>query len=55
MKNQQARANRRFVKGKTIIGVDPAKGKHQCCVLDPDAEQQVKFFSIQVSRKGLIA
>lgn len=52
MKNQQAHANRRLVKGKTIIGVDPAKGKHQCCVLDPDAERQVKSFSIQVSRKG---
>ena len=53
MKNQQARANRHSVKGKTIIAVDPAKGMHQCCVLDPDAEQQLKSFSIPVSRKGL--
>jgi transposase len=52
MKNQQATANRHSIKGKTIIAFDPAKGKHECCVLDPDAEQQLKSFSVAVSRDG---
>ena len=43
---------RRFIQGKTIIGIDPAKGKHQAALLDADGLPLGKSFSFATAYKG---
>ncbi len=44
--------NRQRLLGKTMIGIDPAKSKHQAVVLRPDGSVSGKSFSFKVSHTG---
>lgn len=52
MRTQSMQTRRRFILGKTIIGIDPAKGKHQAALLDPDGLPIGKSFSFATTYKG---
>ena len=41
-----------FYNGKTIIGIDPAKSKHQAVVITPEGATAGKSFSFAVSHTG---
>lgn len=49
---EKMQENRQCLKGKTIIGIDPAKSKHQALVLRPDGSISGKSFSFAVSHTG---
>ena len=44
--------NRQRLQGKTIIGIDPAKSKHQALVLQPDDTVSGKSFSFATTHTG---
>jgi hypothetical protein len=48
----QLQNNRRLIDGKTIVGIDPAKLKHQAAVIDAARNQLGKSFSFSVSFDG---
>ena len=43
---------KREIAGKKVIGIDPAKEKHQVTVIDEQGIQMGNSFSINVSHKG---
>ncbi len=52
MQTRQLQTKRRFIQGKTIIGIDPAKGKHQAALLDKDGLPIGKSFSFATTYQG---
>lgn len=52
MRTQSMQTRGRFIRGKTIIGIDPAKGKHQAALLDADGLPIGKSFSFATTYKG---
>jgi len=52
MKNKQLQAKRRFIHDKTIIGIDPSKGKHQAIVINSMGEPIGNSFSFDHSFMG---
>jgi hypothetical protein len=45
-------SKQQLIAGKYIIGVDPAKNKHQAVVLDPSGLPLGKSFAFDVSYEG---
>ena len=43
---------RQFILNKIVIGIDPAKRKHQVAILDENGIQQGKSFSFENSSEG---
>jgi len=52
MKATQLQQKRSMIDGKIIIGIDPAKVKHQAAVIDATGMQLGKSFSFDVSYEG---
>jgi len=52
MKLQYLETKRHYISDKFIIGIDPAKHKHQVMVLDPEGIPVGKSFSFQNSYNG---
>ena len=52
MKSVQLQHKRSLINGKTIVGIDPAKTKHQAAVIDTHGVQLGKSFSFDVSLDG---
>jgi transposase len=52
MKTIQLQHKRRLIDGKTIIGIDPAKAKHQAAIINPGGTQLGKSFSFEVNYAG---
>lgn len=52
MKFQALQSKREAIAGKTIIGIDPAKDKHQAAILDPHGVQLGHSFAFDVSCEG---
>ena len=52
MISTQLQKKRRLIDGKIIVGIDPAKAKHQAAVIDPTGDQVGKSFSFDVSTQG---
>jgi hypothetical protein len=52
MKSVQLQQKRRFINGKVIIGIDPAKTKHQLVVIDTHSVQLGKSCSFGASLDG---
>jgi len=52
MKSVQLQHKRSLINGKIIIGIDPAKTKHQAAVIDTHGVQLGKSFSFDVSLDG---
>lgn len=48
----QLQKKRRLIDGKIIVGIDPAKAKHQAAVINPAGDQVGKSFSFDVSTQG---
>ena len=49
---EKMQENERRLKGKTIIGIDPAKSKHQARVLTPEGTTAGKSFSFATTYAG---
>lgn len=49
---QQYQEKKRKISGKTVVGIDPAKEKHQVTVVDGEGLQKGSTFSIPVSYRG---
>jgi len=49
---EKCQEKKKEVSGKKVIGIDPAKEKHQVTVLDEEGMQMGNSFSIEVSYKG---
>ena len=49
---EKMQENERRLKGKTIIGIDPAKSKHHALVITPEGATAGKSFSFPVSHRG---
>ena len=49
MISTQLKKKRRLIDGKIIVGIDPAKAKHQAAVIDPAGNQVGKSFSFDVT------
>jgi transposase len=45
-------SKQQLLAGKYIIGIDPAKAKHQAVILNPDGLQVGKSFAFDVSHEG---
>lgn len=52
MKSVQLQHKRSLINGKIIIGIDPAKTKHQAAIIDTHGVQLGKSFSFDVSLDG---
>ncbi len=52
MNPQKMQKRRSQISGKTIIGIDPAKGKHQAAVIDANGLPVGKPFSFKDSYQG---
>lgn len=52
MSYQALQAKRLFIRGKFIVGIDPAKAKHQATVIDPDGVQLGKSFTFKTDHLG---
>lgn len=52
MISTQLQNKRRLIDGKAIVGIDPAKAKHQAAVIDASGDQVGKSFSFDVSSQG---
>jgi len=52
MSYQALQAKRLFIRGKFIVGIDPAKAKHQATVIDPDGLQLGKSFTFKTDHFG---
>ena len=44
MKFKELQMKRQFVRGKTIVGIDPSKRSHHATVLDSDGFNSVRVF-----------
>jgi hypothetical protein len=51
MRSQALQEKRRFIAGKIVIGIDPARDRHQACILNAQGEEK-RNFSFPVSRQG---
>ena len=51
MRSQALNEKKRFIAGKTVIGIDPARDRHQACILNTQGEVK-RNFSFPVSRQG---
>lgn len=52
MKYQALQSKREAITGKIIVGIDPAKHKHQAAILDPYGVQLGHSFAFDVSSEG---
>jgi transposase len=52
MKSAQLQQKRTLINGKVIVGIDPAKTKHQAAIIDTHGVQLGKSFSFDVSLDG---
>jgi transposase len=52
MHNTLLHDKRRMIEGMTIVGIDPAKAKHQAVILDSTGSQRGKTFSFDVTHEG---
>ncbi len=52
MISTQLQKKRRLIDGKFIVGIDPAKAKHQAAIIDPAGDQVGKSFSFDVTSQG---
>lgn len=52
MSYQALQAKRLFIRGKYIVGIDPAKAKHQATLIDPDGLQLGKSFTFKTDHLG---
>jgi transposase len=52
MNQERLQQNRQLVDGKIIIGIDPAKSRHQASVIGPDGVQIGPSFSFAVNAEG---
>ena len=52
MNHQRLQAQREALAGKVVIGIDPAKDKHQAAVVDAHGNQRGSSFSFPVSATG---
>ncbi len=52
MKFQALQSKREAIAGKVIVGIDPAKKKHQVAILDPQGVQLSHSFAFDVSYEG---
>lgn len=52
MNHQRLQAQREALAGKIVIGIDPAKDKHQAAVVDAQGNQRGASFSFPVSAAG---
>jgi transposase len=52
MNHQRLQRNRELLAGKTVIGIDPAKDKHQAAMVDANGNQRGASFSFPVSASG---
>jgi transposase len=52
MKFQALQSKREAIAGKVIVGIDPAKNKHQVAILDPQGVQLSNSFGFDVSCEG---
>ncbi len=52
MKFKTLQMKRQFVSGKTVVGIDPAKRSHYCCMVDCDGQPVGKGFSISNTHEG---
>ena len=52
MNHKRLQAHREHLAGKTVIGIDPAKDKHQAAVVDAHGNQRGASFSFPVSAAG---
>ena len=52
MNQEKLRQRRTLVEGKVIIGIDPAKKKHQAALVDESGIQLGSSFSFPVSHEG---
>lgn len=53
MKFKALQMKRRFITGKTVVGIDPAKQRHQAAILDADGLQLGNPFSFTHNVQGL--
>ena len=51
-RTQKMQENGHRISGKTIIGIDPAKNKHQAVVLRPDGSVCGRSFSFETNHRG---
>ena len=51
---QQYQEKKRKVSGKTVVGIDPAKEKHQVTVVDGEGLQVGGTFPIPVNFRGIM-
>jgi len=52
MNHQALEQKRRIINQKTIIGIDPAKAKHQAVIIDASGMQRGTSFAFAVSVEG---
>ena len=52
MNHRRLQANRERLAGKIVIGIDPAKDKHQAAIVDPQGNQRGASFSFPVTATG---
>jgi transposase len=52
MNHQRLQKNRDLIAGKIVIGIDPAKDKHQAAIVDPQGSQRGASFSFPVNATG---
>lgn len=52
MNHLRLQRNRTLLAGKTVIGIDPAKDKHQAAIIDPQGSQRGGSFSFPVTTAG---
>lgn len=52
MNHQRLQTHREQLAGKSVIGIDPAKDKHQAAVVDAHGNQRGASFSFPVSAAG---
>ncbi len=51
-RTQKMQQNGHRISGKTIIGIDPAKNKHQAVILRPDGSVCGRSFSFETNHTG---
>ncbi len=51
-RTQKMQENGQRLQGKTIIGIDPAKNKHQAVILRPDGSVCGRSFSFETNHTG---
>lgn len=52
MNHTRLQHNRELLAGRVVVGIDPAKDKHQAAIVDPHGSQRGSSFSFPVSATG---